>query len=122
MKELPVGLQLVEHYLEDNEYDILSFYDEHTVIAKEGDTLAIIDVKVREQGAEGLPETAITKKFRTRMESVATNYLMKSHVASARLRFDVIAIQMLGDRQCLLRHHKDAFSTDHEEADAEVPE
>lgn len=114
---------MASKYLEDNDCEILET-DDNTIIMSEDDTLVVIDIKVRGEGIQGLPEDVVTKELRAQQENKAIRYLVDHPRGSGRVRFDVIAIQMVGEAQCLLRHHRDAFSTEpfveDEEAD-DVP-
>ena len=112
-----LGEDLACHYLTDNGVDILERNwkcksGEADIIANEDDTLVFIEVKTRGEGFPGLPEYAVTQQKRTRYEKIATSYLVQNQRPSGRVRFDVVAIQMTGEKQCLLRHHRDAFAAD----------
>ena len=111
-----LGEEMACRYLEDNDITILERNwkcksGEADIIAEEDETLVFIEVKTRSAGYPGLPEYAVTKKKRARYEKIAISYLMGEARASGRVRFDVIAIQMTGEKQCLLRHHRDAFAS-----------
>jgi len=110
-----LGEDLACRYLTSNEITILERNwkckcGEADIIADEDDILVFIEVKTRSAGYLGLPEFAVTQQKRMRYEKIATSYLLQHQRPSGRVRFDVIAIQMTGEQQCLLRHHRDAFS------------
>lgn len=112
-----LGEEMACHYLRDNEFNILEQNwkckcGEADIIAEEEGALVFIEVKTRRAGFPGLPEYAVTKEKRARYEKIAVNYLMQHQRPSGRVRFDVIAVQMTGENQCLLRHHRDAFTAD----------
>lgn len=112
-----VGEDMACHYLESNGIEVVERNwtckcGEADIIAHEDDTLVFIEVKTRSEGFSGLPEYAVTKQKRMRYEKIATSYLARNQRPSGRVRFDVIAIQMTGTQQCLLRHHRDAFAAD----------
>lgn len=112
-----IGEDMACHYLATNGIEVVERNwtckcGEADIIAHEDDTLVFIEVKTRSEGFSGLPEYAVTKQKRMRYEKIATSYLEKNQRPSGRVRFDVIAIQMTGTQQCLLRHHRDAFSVD----------
>ncbi|MCL2807064.1 MAG: YraN family protein [Coriobacteriia bacterium] len=109
-----LGEDLACVYLKDNSFDILKrnwkcFAGEADVIALEDDTLVFIEIKTRSLSYKGLPEYAVTAERRDRYERIALCYLEQNQRPSGRVRFDVIAIKMTGESQCLLRHHRDAF-------------
>lgn len=85
---------------------------EADIIALEKETLVFVEVKTRSEGSLGLPESAVTTQKRICYEKIAISYLMQTPRPSCQVRFDVIAVQMTGERQCLLRHHRDAFWVD----------
>lgn len=110
-----LGEEMACRYLTNSEVTILERNwkcksGEADIIAEEDDVLVFIEVKTRGQGFPGLPEYAVTKKKRARYEKIAISYLVEHQRPSGRVRFDVIAVQMTGNQQCLLRHHRDAFS------------
>ena len=101
-------------YLQDNNFVIVERnwkcnFGEADIIATEDGTLIFIEVKTRSEAYSGLPEYAVTAERRARYEKIAISYLEQNKRPSGRVRFDVIAIKMMGEQQCLLRHHRDAF-------------
>ncbi|MDR1358183.1 MAG: YraN family protein [Coriobacteriales bacterium] len=111
------GEDLACLYLSDKGFTILERNwkcrsGEADLIAEEQDTLVFIEVKTRSAGYPGLPECAVTKQKRISYEKIALSYLMQNQRPSCQVRFDVIAVHMTGERQCLLRHHRDAFLAD----------
>jgi putative endonuclease len=112
-----LGENMACEYLERGDIVILErnwrcSFGEADIIADDQGTLVFIEVKTRSAGYPGLPESAVTKEKRGRYERIAVSYLERHERSSGRVRFDVIAIQLLGEHQCLLRHHLDAFSVD----------
>lgn len=112
-----LGEDLASRYLLDKGIVILErnwkcSCGEADIIADEQGELVFIEVKTRSAGYPGLPEYAVNKQKRTRYEKIAISYLMQHQRPSGQVRFDVIAIQMTGELQCLLRHHRDAFLAD----------
>ena len=101
-------------YLEDNNFSVIDrnwkcSFGEADIIAVEDETLVFVEVKTRSVDFPGLPEEAVTAQKRERYEKIAISYLKRHPRPSGRVRFDVIAIGMTGEQQCLLRHHRDAF-------------
>ena len=79
------------------------------IIADEEGTLAFFTVRTFPQGCPGFPEYALTAERRSELEKIAISYLARNQRPSGRVRFDVIVVQMTGEQQCLLRHHRDAY-------------
>ena len=102
-------------YLSDNNIHILERNwkcraGEADIIVREGEDLAFIEVKTRSSIATGFPEDAITPQKRNKYERIALQYLAAHQHPSSRVRFDVIAVVLTGEKQAMLRHHRDAFS------------
>lgn len=111
-----IGEDMACYYLKNNGAIILERNwrcksGEADLIVEEGNTLAFVEVKTRSEGFPGLPEYAVTRQKRAKYERIATSYLTQNPRPSGRIRFDVIAIQMTGESQCMLRHHRDAYAT-----------
>lgn len=110
-----LGEDLACHYLKENGIEILECnyecpFGKADIVALEDDTLIFAEVKTRSEGFHGLPEYAATAAKRTNREKIATSYLVQNERPSGKVRFDVIAVQMMGERRCLLRHHRDALN------------
>jgi putative endonuclease len=86
---------------------------EADIIAIENDVLVFIEVKTATDSDYGLPEDKVTPAKRRRYENIALCYLASHERPSSQLRFDVIAIVFSNHTQAMLRHHRDAFSSDH---------
>ncbi|MDR0888495.1 MAG: YraN family protein [Coriobacteriales bacterium] len=82
---------------------------EADVVAREDDDIVFIEVKTRTSGDNGLPEEAVNRQKRKKYENIAIHYLASHDLASARVRFDVISIILVGNTKAFLRHHRDAF-------------
>ncbi|MBR6841222.1 MAG: YraN family protein [Prevotella sp.] len=90
------GEALAAEYVEKQGYEILerdwkSGHHDLDIIAKDEDTLVIIEVKTRRNRLFGDPEEAIDYKKRLSLQS-AINHYVKSHRINAPVRFDVISI------------------------------
>lgn len=90
------GEDLAANYLEENGYDIIerdwkSGHHDLDIVAKEGQTLVIIEVKTRRNRLFGDPEEAIDYKKRKSLQS-AINHYVKTHRPSVHVRFDIISI------------------------------
>lgn len=52
---------------------------------------------------------AVTKEKRARYEKIACLYLEHSEVTDVPVRFDVVALTLIGPDRAFIRHHIDAF-------------
>ena len=90
------GEDLAADYLQDKGYVIIdrdwkSGHHDLDIVAKEGDTLVIVEVKTRRNRLFGNPEEAIDYKKRQSLQS-AINHYVKSHHVNVPVRFDIISI------------------------------
>jgi len=96
------GEDLAHRFLRRNGYVIvarnyrLAGEAEADLIAWDGGTLAIVEVKSRESEEYGAPERAIDEKKRRNLLKVAREYSRKRGVAWEAVRIDVISV-VLGD-------------------------
>ncbi|MFA5843607.1 MAG: YraN family protein [Coriobacteriia bacterium] len=79
------------------------------VIAQDGATLVVVEVKTRRTLRTGLPEEAVSATKQRRLARLAQAYLSNMPTAPEGVRFDVVSITALGPDRALLRHHADAF-------------
>jgi putative endonuclease len=73
-------------------YRLASGDAEADLIAWEGDTLAIVEVKTRESIAYGPPERAIGPEKERHLIRVAREYARKIDMPMERVRFDVVSV------------------------------
>lgn len=90
------GEALAAEFVEKQGYEILerdwkSGHHDLDIIARDEDTLVIIEVKTRRNRLFGDPEEAIDYKKRLSLQS-AINHYVKSHRIKIPVRFDVISI------------------------------
>ena len=90
------GEELAAEFVEEPGYEILerdwkSGHHDLDIIAKDGGSLVIIEVKTRRNRLFGSPEEAIDYKKRLSLLS-AINHYVKSHHVKSPVRFDVISI------------------------------
>ena len=90
------GEALAAEFVEQQGYEILerdwkSGHHDLDIIARDEDTLVIIEVKTRRNRLFGDPEEAIDYKKRLSLQS-AINHYVKSHRIKIPVRFDVISI------------------------------
>jgi putative endonuclease len=77
------------------------------LIARDGDTLVLVEVKTRRQGT---PAEAVTPEKQLRLTLAALQFLKEHHLLDQRVRFDVVAIVWPDDgRSPAIEHIRDAF-------------
>ena len=110
------GEEAAACFLERREYEILDrnwkcITGEADIVALQDDTLCFIEVKTRKDAQKGFPSEAVDTRKRSRYERIAACYLKDHDYADVRVRFDIIAILVLGEDRAFLRHHLNAFGS-----------
>lgn len=110
------GEEAAACFLERREYEILDrnwkcIAGEADIVALQDDTLCFIEVKTRKDAQKGFPSEAVDTRKRSRYERIAACYLEDHDYADVRVRFDIIAILVLGEDRAFLRHHLNAFGS-----------
>ena len=90
------GEDLATEYLQKKGYEIIerdwkSGRIDLDIIAREGSTLVIVEVKTRRNRLFGDPEEAVDYRKRQSLQS-AINHYVKSHFGSRKVRFDIISV------------------------------
>lgn len=80
-------------------------HGEIDIVARDGDTLVFVEVKVKVTGEYGTAAEAVTRWKQRRVASMAAEYLSRHGLSDVGCRFDVVAID--GGVLTLLR---DAFT------------
>jgi putative endonuclease len=106
------GEERAREYLRARGYQILECNwrfgnEEIDIIARENETLVIIEVKTRRNNYFGEPEMAVTRKKQKIIVRMADAYINKTGL-DLEVRFDIISI-ILGGGQCTINHIPDAF-------------
>ena len=96
------GEQLAEKYLTDLGYSILFRNWRHwryeiDLVAIKNDILHFIEVKTRTSGKFGLPEESVDRRKLRSLINAAEQF-MQLHPQYKRLQFDVLSINMVGDK------------------------
>lgn len=91
------GEDLAARYLSSNGFSVLERnwrceLGEIDIVAREGDTLVICEVKTRRGLNYGTPLEAITYKKLTTLRKLAGRWLQTHQVRAAAIRIDVVAI------------------------------
>jgi putative endonuclease len=84
---------------------------EADIVALDGETLVIVEVKTRKSELAGTPEEAVSASKQKRLVRIGRHYLAYADIGDVDVRFDVIAIRPITDDRALLRHHRAAFTT-----------
>ncbi|HVP91432.1 MAG TPA: YraN family protein [Terriglobales bacterium] len=79
------------------------------IVARDGDTLVFVEVKMRTGGGFGRPEESVTAEKRRRIRKVAEGYLLLRRPGDVRCRFDVVAIRSGGGTGDIVDHIVNAF-------------
>lgn len=114
------GERIAQNYLMKRGYKILeknwTFGGfEADIIAAEEDTVILVEVKTRLALGElsmEMPELAVDKQKRLKYRTLGFGYLAL-HPQVDSLRFDVIALNIVGEHNAKLRHLVNAFGYDY---------
>ncbi len=79
------------------------------IVALDGTTLVLCEVKTRRTPAKGTPDEAVTPAKRRRYARLAAAYMQYAGHTDASIRFDVISLLVIAADRALLRHHRAAF-------------
>lgn len=113
------GERLAASYLEKRGYGILERNwrcrgGEVDIIAEGDDGIVLVEVKTRlclGDDRDSMPELAVDTRKQRRYRRLALFYLAEHYDVSS-IRFDVIAVNIVGERQARLRHLLGAFQWD----------
>jgi len=106
------GQQIAKRYLLNKNYKILgeNYYcreGEIDLIAQKGSQIVFLEVKTRLSRNFGLPEEAVGKEKKEKMEKAALVYLEKEKVKNENYRLDLMAVEIdKQDQKARIRHHK----------------
>lgn len=87
-------------------------FGEVDIVALDGQTLVLCEVKTRKSTRTGLPEEAVTPAKQRKLTRLAEAYVAEAGLEGQRVRFDVVSIRVLGPDRALLRHVRDAFAVE----------
>lgn len=82
------------------------------IVAIDGDTLVICEVKTRVTVAQGTPEEAVSPAKRRRLVRLAVSYITAQGLEPCPTRFDVVTVRVIADDRALLRHYRAAFEAE----------
>ena len=106
------GEEIATRYISAKGYKILErnwrfSRDEIDIIAKDGETIVIIEVKTRSTDYYGRPEEAVTQRKQEFLIRAAEEYVIQNEIDNE-LRFDIFSVIIEKDKQTI-RHIEDAF-------------
>ncbi|MEK7357670.1 MAG: YraN family protein [Bdellovibrionota bacterium] len=116
-REKPLGQRgedLAARYLRRNGYTILDRNVklgryELDIIARDGDTIAFVEVKTRLPSDIATPEDSITTKKRKHLTGAARIYMQRNPAPDTYYRFDVVAITIPPTGKPEIKLYKNAF-------------
>ncbi len=93
------GEEIAANYLRQQGYTILARnwrrpVGELDIVAREGKTLAFVEVRTRRGERLGTPEESITPSKQAKLIEVAQTYLQEAGLEDVAWRIDVVAIEM----------------------------
>jgi putative endonuclease len=107
------GEDLAVKFLKNKGYKIIArnyknYVGEIDIIAKDGDTVVLIEVKTRTDDSFGYPFEAVNRRKRQKLKNLALLYLKRQGKESP-VRFDVLSILYMDNGKKEIEHIKDAF-------------
>ena len=114
-----LGEELAALYLESTGMEILEqnwscSFGEVDIIGEEDKTLVLVEVKTRvtdPSNSEIAPELAVDYRKQNRYRKLALIYLAKQSRLES-VRFDVVAVKLVGQKRARLRHYTGAYEWD----------
>jgi len=112
------GENLAHRFLQRRGYTVVARnyrprkgHREVDLIAWQGETLVIVEVKTR-RTEEYLPvERAVDHQKRENLKRAAISYILRARIPWERVRFDIVSVVL--EPELLIRHTPDAFRPDH---------
>lgn len=74
------------------------------VVARDGDTLVICEVKTRRSVSHGTPLEAVGKRKLAKLRLLSLRYVMEQRIGPRAIRFDVIGVIQTWDGPPILHH------------------
>ena len=84
-------------------------FGEVDIVAMDGRTLVLCEVKTRRSERAGTAEEAVSAAKQRKIVRLAEAYIASLSQPPEGVRFDVIAIRVLSQDRALLRHYRAAF-------------
>ena len=83
-------------------------HGEIDIVARDGETIVFVEVKAKESAEFGTAAEAVTSRKQRRVISMAVDYLARNRLTSSPCRFDVVAIDGVGE-DAILTYYRGAF-------------
>lgn len=84
-------------------------HGEIDIVARDGETIVFVEVKAKEGTDFGTGAEAVTVRKQRRIISMAVDYLARNRLTSSPCRFDVVAIDGIGD-DATVTYYRGAFT------------
>jgi putative endonuclease len=107
-----IGEEIALKFLKNQEYEVLELNWrfrklEIDIIAKDGDTLVVIEVKTRKSDTFGAPDVFVDKKKQRFLIKAINEYVNQKNLENE-IRFDIVSV-LYDNNQEKIEHIKDAF-------------
>jgi putative endonuclease len=79
------------------------------LIMMDGTVMVFVEVKTRMGTAYGLPQEAVNSRKQSKIRRLAQFFMTVANRREQELRFDVVAITSLGEREPLIEHLQGVF-------------
>ena len=99
------GYSILERNVRLGRYEI-------DIIAREGDTIAFVEVKTRSEDELADPEDSVTLVKRRHLSRAARMYLARADDPETYLRFDVVSVVAAQGEKPRISIHRNAFQGD----------
>lgn len=97
-----IGMSVVDRNWRDGRGEL-------DIVALDGATLVVCEVKTRRGASHGTPEEAVSAAKQRRLTRLARSYIAANALEPCNVRFDVVSIAVIASDRALLRHHRAAF-------------
>jgi putative endonuclease len=84
-------------------------HGEIDIVALDGETIVFVEVKAKETADFGTAAEAVTSGKQRRVISMAVDYLARNRMTTSPCRFDVVAIDGVGN-DAILTYYRGAFT------------
>jgi putative endonuclease len=99
------GIRVLEKNWRHGRYEI-------DIVAREGETIAFVEVKTRRSGPGGSPAAAVDHRKRARLALAAAAWIRQHPRVCAEFRFDILEVVNAAGQPPLVELRRDAFHAD----------
>ncbi len=94
------GEEIAVAFLKSKGYMIIErnykcLFGEIDIVAKDGDTIVVVEVKSRKSEEFGDPQVAVGREKQKKISRISLKYLEEKRLYPCNARFDVVAVKML---------------------------